>query len=186
MRTIKVVPYNPNWKVEFQKAQVFFISLLKDFNVEIEHVGSTSVEGLSAKPVLDIDIIVRSEEESQKVIQILGEVGYEHLGDRGIPGREAFRNDPANPHITWMEHHLYVCIEGCESLRNHLLLRKYLRNNQQAAVAYGKLKQELAKQYPSDIDAYVEAKTGLITSFLSEAGMNEEALSRIFEENKKK
>jgi GrpB-like predicted nucleotidyltransferase (UPF0157 family) len=186
MRRIEVVPYDPKWKEEFDEAQQFYAKHLKKFDVEIEHVGSTSVEGLFAKPVLDIDIIVQSKEESQKVIQALGEVGYEHLGNRGIPGREAFRYDPENTNITWMEHHLYVCIEGCESVRNHLLLRAYLRGNPEAVAAYGNLKMELAKKYPHDIDAYVEAKTSLITSFLSAAGMSEEDLSRITEENKKK
>lgn len=186
MKIVEVVPYDPNWKEEFQKAREFFTKLLEKCSVKIEHVGSTSVEGLSAKPVLDIDIIVQNEGESRKVIQALGEVGYEHLGDKGIPGREAFRYEQNNPHITWMQHHLYVCIEGCESLKNHLLLREHLRKNQQAVIAYGNLKLELAKQYPTDIDAYVEGKTNLITSFLSEAGMSQESLSRITEENKKK
>lgn len=186
MRTIKVVPYDPKWKTEFQKAQAFFANLLKDYHIQIEHVGSTSVEGLAAKPILDIDIIVPNEEESQKVIQVLGEVGYEHLGDRGIPGREAFQYEPSNPHITWMEHHLYVCLAGCESVTNHFLLRAYLREHPEAVNAYGNLKMELAQKYPHNIDAYVEAKTSLITSFLSASGMDEDALSRITDANKKK
>ena len=186
MRTIEVLAYDPKWKDEFDKAQAFYSKLLDKFDVEIEHVGSTSVEGLCAKAILDIDIIVPNEEESQKVIQALGEVGYEHLGDRGIPGREAFRYESSNPHITWMEHHLYVCLAGCDSVRNHFLLRAYLRENPEAAAAYGNLKTELAEKYSQDIDAYVEAKTTLITAFLAEAGMSEESLSRITEENKKK
>lgn len=186
MRKIIVESYNPKWREEFEKAKIFYEKILKEVNVKIEHVGSTSVEDLSAKPILDIDIIVQNTGDCKRVIQLLKEVGYEHIGDLGVKGREAFKYDPSNPMINWMAHHLYVCIEGSENLKNHLLLRNHLRNNKEAAELYGRLKQELAKRYPNDISSYIEGKAELITSILKSEGMTLEELERIDEINRKK
>lgn len=119
------------------------------------------------------------------VIEKLARVGYKHVGNYGIEGREAFRYSDDNEYIHWMAHNLYVCIEGNENLVNHLSLRNYLRNNKSAVESYGKLKQELAEKYPDDINAYVEGKTALITSLLEKEGMNVETLNRITTINKK-
>jgi len=179
MRIIRVEAYNPLWKEEFEKAKAAYAQLLKDMDVEIIHVGSTSVEGLWAKPILDIDIVVKTTDESQQVIERLAGVGYEHLGDLGIKGREAFNHPTENTFIKWMDHHLYVCIEGSENLVNHLLLQRHLRNNKEAVDDYSQIKRELAKAHPNDIDAYVDGKTALITSFLEKEGMASDALGRI-------
>ena len=186
MRKIIVEPYNPVWKTEFTKAQLFYGELLSDIDVEIEHVGSTSVEGLWAKPILDIDIVVKNTKDRDIVIARLLEVGYTHQGNLGVEGREALSYEEDNRHITWMKHHLYVCMADCENLWNHLLLRKHLRANPSAVKAYSVLKSELAKKYRYDIDAYVEGKTALITQFLKAEGMDSEKLVRITEINKKK
>jgi len=185
MRTIQVVPYSSKWKNEFQKAYDFYRDLLQGIDVEIEHVGSTSVEGLWAKPILDIDIVVQNQEDCERVIEQLKSVDYDHVGDYGIPGREVLKYEEDNPYITWMEHHLYVCIAGKENLINHLLLRKHLRENPSAVESYSWIKRQLAQAHPHDIDAYVEGKTALIASFLKKEGMAMEALKRITEINKK-
>ncbi|PAB60319.1 GrpB family protein [Anaeromicrobium sediminis] len=185
MRVIEVVPYDSKWEKEFKKAKEFYSKILKELNVEIEHVGSTSVEGLQAKPILDIDIIVQTQKESHRVIKALEEVGYEHIGNMGIEGRDAFLYDKGNPQLTWIQHNLYVCIKGSESLNNHLLLRNHLKKNKEAVEKYGALKKELAKRYPNDIDSYVEGKSELIASFLHAEGMSKEALLRIENANKK-
>jgi GrpB-like predicted nucleotidyltransferase (UPF0157 family) len=111
-------------------------------------------------------------------------MGYVHRGDLGVPGREAFGFEPDNPLITWMDHHLYVCLRGCESLRNHLLLQKHLRENKEAVEAYSALKRKLAQEFSKDIDAYVEGKTALIKGFLKAEGMDMDALARIEAVNK--
>ncbi|MBS4538861.1 GrpB family protein [Clostridium sp. D2Q-11] len=185
MRKIVVEPYNPKWKEEFDKAKSFYEKLLKDINVEIEHVGSTSVEGLWAKPILDIDIIVRDEEDSKETIKLLESIGYNHIGNLGVEGREALRYNPDNPNINWMEHHLYVCMNGSENLINHLLLREHLRKNKESVKLYGELKQELADKYPNDIDSYIDGKTKLITTILESEGMKLEELERIEKINSK-
>jgi GrpB-like predicted nucleotidyltransferase (UPF0157 family) len=186
MRTIQVVPYHPEWKSEFQKASDFYRDLLQDIDVEIEHVGSTSVEGLWAKPILDIDIVVQNQEDCDRVIEHLKGIDYHHVGDCGIPGREVLQYEEDNPHISWMEHHLYVCLAGRESLINHLLLRKHLRENPSSVEAYSRIKHKLAQAHPHDIDAYIEGKTALIARFLEKEGMDLDALNRITDLNKKK
>src|SRR6056297_1658201 len=112
VRKIEVVAYDPKWKDEFKKAKVFYEKLLESLDIHVEHVGSTSIVGLYAKPILDIDIIVNDEEIKIEVINRLESVGYNHLGTMGVDGREAFSYSENNPNITWMAHHLYVCMVG--------------------------------------------------------------------------
>lgn len=185
MKKIIVEKYNPIWKEEFEKAKSFYEKLLEEVDAEIVHVGSTSVEGLWAKPILDIDIIVNDTVDSEKVIKLLESVGYIHVGNLGVEGREALKYSDDNPHIKWMEHHLYVCIRGSENLRNHLLLKKHLCSNKKAVEEYSKLKRELAEKYPNDIDSYIDGKTELIASFLKAEGMDKDELERIKSINKK-
>lgn len=185
MKKIVVEKYNKKWKSEFEKAKIFYENLLVDLDIIVEHVGSTSVEGLMAKPILDIDIIVKNNEVSQQVIKLLEGVDYHHIGNLGLEGREAFGYDDDNKYINWMSHHLYVCLEDSENLKNHLLLRSHLRNNKESVKEYGELKLELSKKFTYDIDSYIDAKTDLIISFLEREGMNKEKLSRIEGVNKK-
>ena len=185
MKLIKVEKYNPEWKKEFEKAKFFYKELLKDIDPKIVHVGSTSVKGMWAKPILDIDIIVSNTLGSNKVIKLLEGVGYTHIGNMGVKGREAFKYSNDNQNIKWMKHNLYVCISGNENLKNHLLLKKHLQNNKDALEEYSKLKYELAKKYPDDINSYVDGKTELITGFLKAEGMDLKKLNRIKSINKK-
>lgn len=185
MKSIRVENYNPEWKNEFEKAKFFYDKLLKDIEIDIVHVGSTSIVGLWAKPILDIDIIVRNCQQLNFVISQLKLVGYTHIGNLGIDGREAFKYSDTNPNILWMKHNLYLCMEGSDSLNNHLLLKRHLQNNRDAVITYSKLKRELAKQYPYDIDSYIDGKTALITSFLKVEGMDTKTLKEIEFVNKK-
>ncbi|MDA3846535.1 MAG: GrpB family protein [Vallitaleaceae bacterium] len=184
MKEIQVVEYNPNWKFEFEKAKAFYDELLQGVKAEVVHVGSTSIEGLWAKPILDIDIIVNNQQDTKKVIVLLESVGYMHAGNLGIEGREAFKYTIDNEYINWMEHHLYLCLRGHESLQNHLLLQRHLRKNKKAVEAYSQLKRELAKEYANDMDSYIDKKTDMITRFLKEEGMEDDSLTNIKEANK--
>ena len=185
MKDINVEEYNSTWKMEFQKSKTFYEKVLKEIEVEIVHVGSTSIEGLWAKPILDIDIIVNNATDCELTIESLKSVGYIHIGNLGIEGREAFTCSVDNRSIQWMAHNLYVCIRGNENLRNHLLLKKHLLENENAVVKYSTLKRNLAKKYPNDIDSYVEGKTELIIAFLKAEGMSKNELARIVSINNK-
>jgi len=170
MRTKKVVvlPYNPEWKEAFSKIADELSKAVESLALRIEHVGSTSVEGMSAKPIIDIDLVIKSEAEFSAVRTALESIGYQHEGDLGIIGREAFKYTD-KPHL--MEHHLYVCAEDSEELRRHLTFRDYLRNHPEAILAYSKVKEEAAKLFPEDIDGYIRYKSGVIEELYAVCGL---------------
>ncbi len=134
---------------------------LRGIAVAIEHVGSTSVPGLPAKPIIDIDVVVPDAAIVPAAIGALTTLGYEHEGDKGIPGREAFKAPPGLP-----AHHLYVIPDGAPPLLNHLRVRDYLRAHPDAARQYGELKKRLAAYYREDREGYTNAKTKSIAEIL--------------------
>lgn len=185
---IKVEPYTNEWAVSFEQLKEVYLAYLGGI-AEVEHVGSTAVPGLDAKPVMDIDIIVQEEQYLDNVIQQLSNLGYRHLGNRGIPGREAFkRQDNTVPHTgngtTWPEHHLYLCLKGNAALNNHLLLRNRLRADKTKRDEYAALKHRLVAEDPHNMDKYVEGKTAFITSILNEKGVAPGDLAAITQQNK--
>ncbi|KIL51140.1 GrpB family protein [Jeotgalibacillus campisalis] len=170
---ITIEAYNPKWKESFQQLKEVIGSKLGDLILRVEHVGSTSVEGLSAKPLIDLDVVIPNRKVLPEVIEKLSEIGYLHVGDQGIKGREAFkRANSAVPldekHTMWMAHHLYVCTEDNEELKRHLAFRDYLRANPDTCLAYEKLKHELAGTSP-DRDAYTDGKEAFVLSILQKA-----------------
>ncbi|MDB5043890.1 MAG: dephospho-CoA kinase/protein folding accessory protein [Candidatus Eremiobacteraeota bacterium] len=158
---VVVVPYDAAWPRTFEAVRARIASHLGEVAVGIEHVGSTAVPGLDAKPIVDVDVVVRRDEDVPEAIRLLAAIGYAHLGDLGIAGREAFRAAPGLP-----SHHLYVCAAGAAALRAHLTLRDALRSDPELVAAYGALKRELAERYRDDRDSYVEGKTPFITAVL--------------------
>lgn len=189
MNKIIIANYDPNWPKVFQSLKTIFEERFSPLFLSVEHVGSTSVPNLVAKPKIDLDIIVEDKEKVKAVVVELEKLGYQHRGDLGIKGREAFlRNSDLIPNIgtgeKWMEHNLYVCIQGIPSLQNHLLFRDYLRNHLEAVAEYGTLKKALAQKHPYDIDAYIEGKTAFILDILAKKGFESETLKDIEEQNK--
>ncbi|SFB39434.1 GrpB domain, predicted nucleotidyltransferase, UPF0157 family [Acetitomaculum ruminis DSM 5522] len=160
MRTkyVKVLPYDTKWKNDFIKIKNEIKGTLGSLAVSIEHVGSTAVEGLAAKPIIDIDIVVR-EVDVDNVIKILEDIGYFHEGNLGIEGREAFSYEKKEHLRT---HHLYLCPENSEELRRHIAFRDYLINHKEDMIKYSKIKIEAARLFPHDIDKYIEFKTPII------------------------
>lgn len=161
MRTARVivVPYDAAWKTEFEKIKAEIEDALGDLAIGIEHVGSTAVEGLSAKPCIDIDVVIRDASDLDATVAALARIGYVHEGDLGIKGREAF--DYADkPHL--MKHHLYVCAQGSAELLRHIAFRDFLRENSEAAEEYGRIKREAASLFPDDIERYIAYKSPCI------------------------
>lgn len=175
---VEVVNYDPDWPQVFEGLKARIWPVVADFVVSIEHVGSTSVAGLAAKPVIDMDIIVPSQAEILLAVERLATLGYEHRGNLGLEGREAFFNPPDLP-----RHNLYVCLQGSTALQNHLTLREYLRAHPEAARAYGELKKGLAQKHTYDIGGYVEEKTDFILGILRQQGLNAEQLESIRADN---
>ena len=170
MRTsyVTVIPYSDQWERDFLKIKDEIKSALGELAERIEHVGSTSVRGLSAKPVIDIDVVISDSSVLSDVIAALGRIGYQHEGDLGITGREAFRYD-GKDHL--QKHHLYVCPEDSPELRRHIAFRDYLRSHPEAAAEYSRIKEEGAALYPEDIDRYIEYKTPFIEKIYREIGV---------------
>jgi GrpB-like predicted nucleotidyltransferase (UPF0157 family) len=160
-RTIMVVAYDPAWSTQFEVLWSTILSAIGDIAVAIEHVGSTSVPGLAAKPIIDIDVVVASAADVAIAVERLAVIGYEHQGNLGVEGREAFKSPPGPP-----RRNLYVCVQGGTALRDHLMLRDYLRNNSDSAAEYGRLKKQLAARFPTDIDKYIDGKTDFILKVL--------------------
>jgi len=175
---VLVVEFDPIWKHQFKELKDYIWPHVEKNAVSIEHVGSTSVIGLVAKPVIDIDIVVKDKESSHIVIKKLEELGFKHRGDLGIEGREAFSQLPR-----FAKHNLYVCLDGCLALKNHLNFRDYLLKNRDAVQKYSELKTELASA-TDDMAAYIEGKTEFITSILSKTGISQESLRAIQKVNK--
>jgi len=190
MRKIVVEDYNPQWAKDFKALEEVFSKHLEGIKCDIEHVGSTAVEGLAAKPIVDIDIVVYNREDVTEVIKRLETIGYKHMGQMGIKGREAFKPVSEKVPFTaekrcFREHHLYCIPAGEESLENHLRLRDFLREHPEAVEEYSTVKKHLAEKYPNDIDAYIEEKTVTIVSILEKAGMESRKLNDIEGQNKK-
>jgi GrpB-like predicted nucleotidyltransferase (UPF0157 family) len=173
-----VVDYDPSWPATFETLRTSLGLVLADVALAIEHVGSTSVPGLAAKPVIDLDVVT-SADRVRDCIERLVTLGYEHLGDLGIPEREAFRRPPDAP-----AHHLYVCVRGSLGLTNHLTIRDYLRQHPRAVRSYAELKKRLAQEHAGDVDAYTVAKTDFLVAILREAGLTAAPLAEIEVQNR--
>jgi len=173
-----VVDYDPTWPQTFAALQAPICEVLRNIAIAVEHVGSTSVPGLAAKPVVDIDVILPSRAELPAAIEKLATLGYVHRGDLGISDREAF-SEPAN----LPTHNLYACIQGSAALVNHLTIRDYLRRNPNAAKAYGQLKKRLADEFSTDIDEYGAGKTAFLLDVLAREGFSEADLRAIRDAN---
>lgn len=165
---VVVEPYNEEWKSDFIAIRDELDAVLKDIVLKIEHVGSTSVEGLSAKPVIDVDVVIKDTTVLSDVISALQTIGYFHEGDLGIPGREAFKYEGKE---YLRKHHLYVCSQDSEELKRHITFRDYLRSNPDAVEEYSKIKEEAANLYPWDIDKYIEHKSPVIEMIYKRIGL---------------
>lgn len=164
-KPIKVVDYDPSWPVVFAEIAARIRAAFADGpQIEVEHVGSTSVPGLPAKPIVDIDVVIPSRVDLPDAIMRLAALGYVHQGDGGIAGRESFETPLEAP-----RHYLYVCAQGSAELRRHLAFRDYLRAHPCAAKRCGELKRDLAARYGADIDAYSRGKTAFVEAVLAKA-----------------
>ncbi|GAA1540704.1 GrpB family protein [Kribbella lupini] len=161
----EVVEYDERWPQWFDELRAGLDGLLTDVPHVIEHVGSTAVPGLAAKPIIDLDVVVPSVDQVKPAVAALAAGGYRHQGDLGITGREAFELPAGVTHY----HHLYVVVEGNEAHRDHVVLRDLLRADAGARERYAARKRELAPLLTSDRAAYGEGKAALIGELVGQA-----------------
>lgn len=166
---ITVVEYDPGWPQRFEFLRDVYAAAMGDAGVPvvaIEHVGSTSVPGLAAKPIIDCDIVVE-ETLVEPASSVLVSLGFVPLGELGIPQRWAFR-EPARLAGT----NTYVIVNGCLSLRNHLRLRDLLRADAALRDEYAAVKR-LAGASAASIDEYGQLKGPMVQKVLAAAGLTE-------------
>lgn len=174
---VEVVSYNPEWSQWFKEITEPIWEKLCNNIADIVHIGSTSIEGMTAKPCIDIDIVVDDWDHFQDITIQLNQLGYHHIGNLGIKEREAFKYEKAK-----YRHNLYVCKKDSIAYRNHTLLKKHLLENPEDFERYKTLKQSLGKT-SANIDEYCRRKTELILEFLKAEGVSEEDLEEIRVEN---
>lgn len=170
MRTQKIIvqPYDRAWKMAFEDIRQELEMSLGGLIICIEHVGSTAVEGLSAKPCIDVDVVIKDYTIFAAVVEKLAGIGYFHEGDLGIEGREAF-GYTGKDHL--MKHHLYVCPQNSRELHRHITFRVFLRQHPEAAQKYGQVKETAAQLFPENIEGYMAYKAPCIAALYKQCGL---------------
>jgi len=161
--------YNPGWKKDFEDLSTVIREALHGLPVSIEHIGSTAVPGLAAKPVIDIDIIFVDRDQFDPVKNRLEQAGYLHKGNQGIEDREVFKRSGVgdkHPVLDFIVHHLYVCVAGSEGLLRHIVLRDHLIENAGARMEYQYLKYAIAGEAGQDRKQYAQLKEVRTKSFI--------------------
>jgi GrpB-like predicted nucleotidyltransferase (UPF0157 family) len=160
-----VTNYDENWKNLFQEEAKKIRNILQDEIVEIHHIGSTSVPNLKAKPIIDIMPLVKNIENVDKFNSKMAEIGYEGLGEFGLKGRRYFRKGGEN---RTHQVHFYQ-FDNESEVERHLAVPAYLRAHDEDAKQYGELKARLAKEFPTDIEAYMEGKDAFVKDLQQKA-----------------
>jgi GrpB-like predicted nucleotidyltransferase (UPF0157 family) len=164
-----VEPYNPEWPHMFRQLQTFLYRNLVGTYHAIEHVGSTAVPGMAAKPIIDVDVVAR-EGRFEQIKSRLVAAGYEYEGEKGVPGREAFDLRDAGLRAALPAHHLYVLAADADELRRHRAFRDFLTAHPEWAEKLSTHKLELAARLGDDRQAYQDAKAPMVLEIMALAG----------------
>ncbi len=162
---VKLSPYQTIWAQLYEEEKKRLEKVIGRGVLDIQHIGSTAVPNLKAKPILDIGIAVKNFEEAFALIFPIEKLGYTYRGENGIPRRHYFVKGPPEKRT----HHIHMFEEVNEEWGAHLLFRNYLRTHPQTVITYQTLKEDLAKRYPDNREAYTDAKHTFIQRVLREA-----------------
>lgn len=163
-----IQPYRASWATDFLSIREKLISVLGDICVNIEHIGSTSVPGLAAKPIIDIDIVYNESSDFELIRLALEICGYYHNGNQDVEGREVFkRRSLTDSVLDSVAHHLYVCRYDSTELQRHILFRDYLKTHPVARSFYQNLKYEIAGEANEDRKKYASIKEVKANSFIN-------------------
>ncbi|MBB4846247.1 GrpB-like predicted nucleotidyltransferase (UPF0157 family) [Paucibacter oligotrophus] len=164
---ITLLAHKPEWPQAFAAEAARLSGLMADEMLALHHIGSTAIPGISAKPIIDMLMVVRDVDALDRRAQALLDQGYEAMGEYGIAGRRYFRKSDGAGRRS---HHLHCFAAGSAEVGRHLAFRDYLRSHPDEAQAYGLLKQALAQRFADDEGArYVEGKTDFIRQVLAKA-----------------
>lgn len=155
---IVVTDYSPAWKSDFENESRKIKNILKENCLAVHHIGSTAVDGLKAKPIIDIMPVVKYLTAVDAVADAFERIGYEYLGEFGIPGRRYLRKGGDS-----RTHQIHIFeVSDQNNIERHLAVRDYLRTHRETAAAYGELKERLAAAFPYDIDGYCDGKDAFV------------------------
>lgn len=157
-RTVVLVVYDPFWPEKFEKEAEKLGVVFGSNLVRMHHIGSTSIPGMMAKPIIDMLFVVQDITQVDRIDRAMSELGYEAMGEFGIPGRRYFRKLDGEVHLF----HLHVFALGDPEVDRHVNFRDYLRAHPGDALAYQELKIELAEMFPQDPGSYTDGKTAFI------------------------
>lgn len=156
---VEVVAHDPSWKLKFENEANCIRAALGSAVAEIHHIGSTSIPGIYAKPIIDMLLELTSIDAADEKAESLVTIGYEAMGEFGIPGRRYFhKNSPSGVR----EYQVHAFAVGSGEVSRHLAFRDYLRSHAEVARQYSELKRGLAKRYHSNIEAYMNGKDPFI------------------------
>lgn len=164
-REIRVVPHDPSWNDMFEAEAAALSSVLEGEVLVIHHIGSTAIPNIKAKPIIDILIEVREIEKVDDLAPEMSEIGYEAHGEFGLPGRRYFTKN-LGPTRT---HNVHVYQRGNPEIERHLAFRDYMLSHPEDAQTYSRLKEELAKRFPTDIYGYMDGKDAFAKEMESKA-----------------
>ncbi len=159
MRKVEVVPHDPRWRVAFEAEAKQVAAALGENVVAVQHIGSTAIPEIYAKPIIDLLVEVRDINEVDGRSSAMESLGYEVMGEYGIPGRRYFRKDNQEGIRT---HHIHAFESGSAESERHLAFRDYMIAHPVDAQRYSELKRRLAKEHPWSIDGYMDGKDGFI------------------------
>ncbi|QYA34001.1 GrpB family protein (plasmid) [Macrococcus psychrotolerans] len=166
MRKLEIAPYNPAWTNMFKNEAQALTEVLSAEIIGINHIGSTSVPNLYAKPIIDILITVKDISKLDNYNNMLAEMGYEAMGENGISGRRYFQKGRDD-----RTHHLHVYEIGNQHVHRHLAFKDYLINHPNEVEDYGQLKLKLTNDNNTTIDEYIRGKNDFVQA-LEERALN--------------
>lgn len=164
---ITIVEYDPEWPEQYAAEETRIREAVGEHVASVEHVGSTSVPGLGAKPIIDVMVGVETLADAEACIEPLERLGYDYCPEfeEAMPQRRYFRKTTPEVHT----HHLHVVETTSEFWERHLLFRDYLRDHADVAQQYEDLKRELAEKHRHDVASYGAAKTSFIEEIEEQA-----------------
>src|SRR5215213_5709802 len=159
MKKVEVVAHNRQWRAAFETEAKDVAHALGENMVAIHHIGSTAIPNIFAKPIIDLLVEVKDITKVDKQSAAMEALGYEVMGEYGIPGRRYFRKDNEEGVRT---HHIHVFEAGSAQVVRHLSFRDYLIAHPEEAQRYSELKTTLAEEHPRSMDAYMDGKDSFI------------------------
>lgn len=160
---VRIAPYHPRWAEYFRMEKELLLKTMGEKVVDIRHIGSTSIVGMPAKPILDILVGVQTLAAVEPFAKDLSVIGYEDRGNGDEPGRRYFVKGAGEKRT----HHLNFCESNGSFWIKHVLFRDYLEKHSDARKQYAILKQALAERFPTDRNAYTTGKEEFVRSILN-------------------